>query len=121
MYVRLEFDMFCTQKTHLSYDGSVRRLIECMQYSSSLTAQVRDLWYWGRPSNRQAKRWMDAEVTGVEDPGPQAGGGSEVRAGAGEAENHALVHPGPPYSHTSENHWHTIDEGEHVNVSEKSI
>ena len=34
---------------------------------------------------------MDAEVTGVEDPGPQAGGGSEVRAGAGEAENHALV------------------------------
>ena len=36
---------------------------------------------------------MDAEVTGVEDPGPQAGG-SEVRAraGASEAEDHALVH-----------------------------
>ena len=51
---------------------------------------------------------------------PRRADGYEVRAGAGEAENHALVHSGPPYSRTSENHWH-IYEGEHVSVREKSI
>ena len=89
-----------------------------MQYSSGLTTQVRDLWYWGRPSNRQPKRWMDAEVTGVEDPGSP--GGWRIR-GARRRRRGGKSCTGLPYSLTSENDWHTIYEGEHVSVSEKSI